>query len=88
MKTRQVAPMVYLLHLSDLHFVKNALSYSTEELLLREAAEKLRGVPAGQKLLVLTGDFHNYRDPDYGRAATSHDTGASRPSFSRLGSCH
>ena len=68
MKTRQVAPMVYLLHLSDLHFVKNALSYSTEELLLREAAERLRDVPAGQKLLVLTGDFHNFRDPDYGRA--------------------
>ena len=70
MKTRQVAPMVYLLHLSDLHFVKNALSYSTEELLLREAAEKLRDVPLGQKLLVLTGDFHNYRDPDYGRAVS------------------
>ena len=68
MKTRQVAPMVYLLHLSDLHFVKNALSYSTEELLLREAAERLRGVPLGQKLLVLTGDFHNFRDPDYSRA--------------------
>ena len=57
-----------ILHLSDLHFVKNAAAYSTEEIILREAEEKVKDVPQGNKLLVVTGDFHNFDDADYSRA--------------------
>ena len=32
--------MIYMLHISDLHFVKNAATYNTAEILRREAKEK------------------------------------------------
>ena len=60
--------MIYILHISDLHFVKNAADYNTEEILLREAAEKVKGIPQGKKLLIVTGDFHNFWETDYQRA--------------------
>ena len=60
--------MVYILHISDLHFVKNASAYNTEEILLREAAKKVENVPQGKKLLVVTGDFHNFWEKDYQKA--------------------
>ena len=60
--------MIHILHISDLHFVKNAAAYNTEEVLLREASEKVRGVPQGKKLLIVTGDFHNFWDKDYQKA--------------------
>lgn len=60
--------MIYILHISDLHFVKNAATYNTEEILLREASEKVRNVPKGKKLLIVTGDFHNFEDEDYYKA--------------------
>lgn len=60
--------MIHILHISDLHFVKNAARYNTEEVLLREASEKVRGVPQGKKLLIVTGDFHNFWDKDYQEA--------------------
>ena len=58
----------YILHLSDLHFEKNAAAYNTEEIILREAEEKVKNVPQGNKLLVVTGDFHNFDDEDYSKA--------------------
>ena len=60
--------MIHILHISDLHFVKNAARYNTEEVLLREASKKVRGVPQGKKLLIVTGDFHNFWDKDYQNA--------------------
>lgn len=60
--------MIYILHISDLHFVKNALAYSTSEILRREAKEKVKNIPQGKKLLIVTGDFHNYNDKDYAKA--------------------
>ena len=42
------ANMIYILHISDLHFVKNAASYNTEEILIREAANKVRNVAKGK----------------------------------------
>lgn len=61
-------PMVYILHISDLHFVKNVASYHTEEILVQEAARKLKNVPRGKKLLIITGDFHNFWEKDYDKA--------------------
>ena len=60
--------MIYILHISDLHFVQNAAASITEEILLREASEKVRNVPQGKKLLIVTGDFHNFPDIDYQKA--------------------
>lgn len=60
--------MIYILHISDLHFVNNAAAYNMEEILCREAKEKLNGIPQGQKLLIITGDFHNFSDGNYVRA--------------------
>ncbi len=60
--------MTYILHISDLHFVNNAASHNSGEVLIREAAEKTRTIPRGQKLLIVTGDFHNFSDPDYRNA--------------------
>lgn len=60
--------MIHILHISDLHFVKNAAAYNTEEILLREAARKVKDIPLGKKLLIVTGDFHNFWDQDYEKA--------------------
>lgn len=60
--------MTYILHISDLHFVNNAASHNSGEVLIREAAERTRTIPPGQKLLIVTGDFHNFSDPDYQNA--------------------
>lgn len=60
--------MAEILHISDLHFVKNADAYNMEQILLREAAA-VKALPRGEKLLIVTGDLHNFRDADYRRAA-------------------
>ena len=39
-----------------------------QEILLREATERVSHLQKGQKLLVVTGDFHNFQDPDYREA--------------------
>ena len=57
--------MIHILHLPDLHFVKNAASHNFQEVLQNEASEKVRNVPQGEKLLIVTGDFHNLEDADY-----------------------
>ena len=61
--------MTEILHISDLHFVKNADSYNMQSILLREAAERVSALPRGEKLLIVTGDFHNFAAPDYEDAA-------------------
>ena len=60
--------MVHILHLPDLHFVKNTSSHNYQEVLLKEASEKVKGLPQGEKLLVITGDFHNLDDQSYREA--------------------
>ena len=60
--------MVHILHISDLHFVSNAASYNFQSILLKEACEKVMNIPQGEKLLIATGDFHNFWDNDYKNA--------------------
>ena len=60
--------MILILHISDLHFVNNAASYNFREVLFLEAAGKVKKVPRGKKLLIVTGDFHNFEDKDYQEA--------------------
>ena len=60
--------MITILHISDLHFVKDADSYNMEHILVDEAAAEVRNMAQGEKLLVVTGDFHNFSENDYVRA--------------------
>ena len=60
--------MVRILHLSDLHFALDAQANNMQTVLLREAAEAVRGLNRHEKLLIVTGDFHNFKDSDYGEA--------------------
>ena len=60
--------MILMLHISDLHFVQNANAYNTEAIIFKEATEKAQQIPLGEKLLIVTGDFHNFTDKDYEKA--------------------
>lgn len=60
--------MIYLLHISDLHLVVNPLWNNMKNVILDSAREKLQSVPQGKKLLVVTGDFHNFSDHTYRQA--------------------
>lgn len=60
--------MITFLHISDLHFVKNATSYNSEQILLNEAKELFQDVPLAEKFLIITGDFHNYNEISYKKA--------------------
>lgn len=51
--------MIYILHLSDLHFFRSADWQNMKEEIIRIAGEKFKPIPRGQKLLILTGDFRN-----------------------------
>lgn len=55
------------MHISDLHFVKNAANYHMERALLQDV-ESVKAKLPGEKLLIVTGDFHNFGDEDYKRA--------------------
>ena len=52
--------MVSILHLSNLRFLHSALDYTMQEALLREARAKVHDKPVGEKLLIITGDLHDY----------------------------
>lgn len=56
-----------ILHISDLHFVKNSANYHMERALLQDV-ESVKAKLPGEKLLIVTGDFHNFGDEDYKRA--------------------
>lgn len=60
--------MIYILHVSDLHFVNNAVSSNSETILYREAVRKAQSIPQGKKLLIISGDFHNYWESNYDKA--------------------
>ena len=60
--------MTYLLHISDLHIVVNPQWNNMKEAILRSVSDKLINVPRGNKLLVVTGDFHNFVQNNYDQA--------------------
>ena len=62
--------MITILHLSDLYLYKDAQTYNMQEILIKEAKEAFKNIPKGQKLLIITGDYHNYTDIDYNLAET------------------
>ena len=61
--------MVKLLHLSDLHIVGNPHWGNMRDAVLDYARREFGSLKSGEKFLVLTGDFHNYEQDGYDRAA-------------------
>ncbi len=61
--------MIYLLHISDLHLVANPLWNNMKHAILNSVRKKVQNVPVGEKLLVITGDLHNFVENNYDRAA-------------------
>ncbi len=57
--------MIYLLHISDLHLVTDPQWNNMKNAILFSVREKLRHISRGQKLLVITGDFHNFVENNY-----------------------
>ncbi|MCM1120380.1 MAG: metallophosphoesterase, partial [bacterium] len=57
--------MIYLLHISDLHLVTDPQWNNMKNAILYSVREKLSPISCGQKLLVITGDFHNFVQKDY-----------------------
>ena len=60
--------MIHLLHISDLHLVSNPNWNNMSEAILAAVKEKLRNVPPQDRLLVITGDFHNFAQGNYALA--------------------
>lgn len=56
--------MIKILHLSDLHFCTDAQTCNMKNNLINEA-KSFCHIPRGEKILIITGDFHNYYDEDY-----------------------
>ena len=57
--------MIYLLHISDLHLVTDPQWNNMKNAILYSVRERLSHISCGQKLLVITGDFHNFVQNDY-----------------------
>lgn len=61
--------MIKILHISDLHLVSDASGDGMMDVLLREVEEEFKSIPLGQKLLIVSGDFHNFNEKNYTKAA-------------------
>jgi|GEM_PF-1700619 len=57
--------MIYILHISDLHLVVNPDWNNMKNAILNSVKDKLQNVPKGEKLLIITGDFHNFKENSY-----------------------
>ena len=57
--------MIHILHISDLHLVTDPQWNNMKEAILNSVHDKLNGISLGQKLLIVTGDFHNFKQNDY-----------------------
>lgn len=54
-----------ILHISDLHFSRNPSMPNMRDTVLDEVREHVQNKPLGKKLLVITGDFHNFWTTDF-----------------------
>ena len=60
--------LTYLLHISDLHLVVDPQWNNMKNAILYSVRKTLNNVPRGNKLLVITGDFHNFIQNNYNQA--------------------
>lgn len=54
-----------ILHISDLHFTCNSSMHNMRDVVIKEVRERVHDKPLGKKLLVITGDFHNFTAKDF-----------------------
>lgn len=57
--------MVTILHISDLHIFECATWNNMKATLFEEVENKVKKLNDGEKLVIITGDFHNYTDDNY-----------------------
>ena len=60
--------MAIILHISDLHIVDGPAWNNMRAILLDEVEKKVSGLDDGEKLIIITGDFHNFTDENYKKA--------------------
>ena len=60
--------MVRIFHISDLHIIEGAEWNNMRAALLNEVQEKVAALQDGEKMVVITGDFHNFSDNTYRQA--------------------
>ncbi|MBR4545280.1 MAG: metallophosphoesterase [Oscillibacter sp.] len=61
---------IHILHLSDLHMMESVRAANLKDTILQFAEEHFAKIPEKKKLLVLTGDFRNFKtDDDFHKAA-------------------
>jgi len=60
--------LTYLLHISDLHLVVDPQWNNMKNAILYSVRKTLKNVSRGHKLLVITGDFHNFVQNNYDQA--------------------
>lgn len=61
--------MIYMLHISDLHLLKDPNANNMIESLLYHVKNQIiiNKIPKNKRLLIITGDFHNYKENDYNK---------------------
>lgn len=57
--------MIYMLQISDFHTIQGAEWNNMRAAVLKEVKERSDGIPRGEKLVFITGDFHNFGDTGY-----------------------
>lgn len=57
--------MNFILHISDLHFTTDAQWNIMKHAIFAEVSEKLKNIQCGHKMLLISGDLHNFIDKNY-----------------------
>lgn len=60
--------MISILHISDLHIVEGAEWNNMRAAFFNEVYKKVHNLHDGEKLVIITGDFHNFSDDTYQKA--------------------
>lgn len=60
--------MIRILHISDLHIIKGAEWNNMRAALLNEVQKRTSALCDGEKLIIITGDFHNFSESTYKNA--------------------
>lgn len=60
--------MTCILHLSDLHIVNQSSWNNMRESIFKKLHDKMHDLPDDQKMIIITGDFHNFWENNYNEA--------------------
>lgn len=62
--------MIHFLHISDLHLIVNPEWNNMKTAILDSVKQKLANIENDNKLLIITGDFHNFKEKNFEEAKT------------------